>query len=111
MFALSDLKETLPNFPDEVLEGWLLPYANSEGWPPAQDTNATPEGRWKYLLSGRTLSQLRGIKWREENRHLSIHELSKSHQSICVDIVLGAVQDQINLYSSSIKDLKQRFHN
>ncbi len=108
-FEVCDLKETLPNFPDEVLEDWLLPYANQEGWPPAKDQVSTPEGRWRYLLSNRPLAELRRINWQEQNRHLSIHELHVEYQQICAAIVLGAVQGQVNLYSSSIKDLPQRF--
>lgn len=109
-FKVADLKETLPEFPAEVLEDWLLPYANSEGWPPAKDNDSVPEGRWRFLLGGRTLSQLRNIKWQEQNRHLSIYELRADYQQICVDMVLGAIQGHVNLYSSSIKDLPERFH-
>ena len=109
-FTIADLKATLPNFPDEVLAEWLLPYANYEGWPPAKDDYSAPEGRWRYLLDSCTLTQLRSINWQEHNRHLSIHELHPDFQKICVDIVLGAVEGQVNLYSSSIKDLSERFH-
>jgi hypothetical protein len=49
MFTVDDLKKDLPNFPDDVLADWLLPYANIIGWPPARDINEIPENRWKYL--------------------------------------------------------------
>ncbi len=109
-FKVADLKVTLPNFPDEILEEWLLPYANHEGWPPAKDSYSVPDGRLRYLLCGLTLSELRDMKWQEENRHLSIHELHPEFQKICVDMVFGAVEGDVNLYSSSIKDLSERFH-
>ena len=109
-FKATDLKATLPNFPEEILEDWLTPYANSEGWPPANGLDSIPRDRWRYLLGGRTLAQLRSIEWQEHNRHLSIHELRDDYKQICVDMVLGAVQKQINLYSSSIPDLSERFN-
>ncbi len=31
---LQDIKKDLPNFPDEVIIDWLLPFANKLGWPP-----------------------------------------------------------------------------
>jgi hypothetical protein len=31
---LDQISEVLPNFPEEVIEQWLLPFAEDEGWPP-----------------------------------------------------------------------------
>lgn len=104
------LQTTLPNFPVEVLEEWLLPYANSEGWPPAQTVEASPNGRWRYLLSNRPLAYWRSITWRKHERHISIHNLDPGYQEIMVKMVLAAVQGQRNLYSSTIDDLTPRFN-
>ena len=38
------IKEDLPNFPDEVIVDWLLPFAMTDGWPPRRMS------RWENLL-------------------------------------------------------------
>lgn len=48
MPILEALKESLPNFPNEVLQDWLRPYAISEGWPPSDTLETLPEGRWRF---------------------------------------------------------------
>lgn len=104
------LKETLPNFPAEVLEEWLLPYALSEGWPPAPSGSAALSGRWRYLLKNQPLDYWRSMEWSMVERHVSIHDLDSEFQKIMVQMVLGAIQGQFNLYSSQIKDLTPRFN-
>jgi hypothetical protein len=100
---------SLPNFPDEVVTDWLVPYALTEGWPPASDDNATPQGRWRYLLAKRSLTTLRSIEWRRETRILDFSELTDGHQQLVVEMVLAAVRGDRNLYSDSIPNLKERF--
>lgn len=109
MVNIDDLTATLPNFPDEVLADWLLPYAKSEGWPPAPSESEKPLKRWRYLLRNQPLSYWRSLRWEKVERHVSISELNRESQEIMVHMVLGALKDQINLYSSSIPDLKERF--
>lgn len=108
--ALPALKATLPNFPDEVLEQWLQPYANSEGWPPSESSTATLSGRWRYLLKNKPLSYWQSLTWEKVTRHISIHDLHPQWQEIIVQMVFGAVQGQRNLYSNSITDLAVRFN-
>ena len=107
---LSDLKATLPNFPNEVLEEWLLPYAMSEGWPPAHSAHASPFGRWRYLLSNRPLDYWCSISWKKCERHVSIRDLDPKYQDIMVQMIFAAVQGQSNLYSELIPDLTPRFN-
>lgn len=109
MVTLQDIKLYLPNFPPEVLVEWLLPYAISEGWPPSSSVEAVPKGRWRYLLRRRSLSYWRSVSWQKVERRISIYELSPEYQEIMVQMTLGAVAGQRNLYSTSIPDLKQRF--
>jgi hypothetical protein len=59
---INQIKTTLPNFPDEVIKIWLLPFAESEGWPPKIDPDGIPSGRWKYLLTKRPLEYFRAMK-------------------------------------------------
>lgn len=107
---VEDLKAWLPNFPDEILGDWLMPYAKSEGWPPADHVDSAPAGRWRYLLGLRTIAELREISWQEEHRHISIHELRPDYRDISVEMTLAAVAKQTNLYSVSIPDLSERFN-
>jgi hypothetical protein len=107
---LSRLKAVLSNFPDQVLEAWLQPYANSEGWPPTETSLGTLSGRWRYLLKNKPLAYWQALTWKQVHRHISIQELDPQWQDIMVQMVLGAVQGQRNLYSSSIKDLSERFN-
>jgi hypothetical protein len=110
MATLEALKKSLPNFPDEVLRDWLLPYAMTEGWPPSDTLEALPERRWRYLLRNQPLGYWRSISWQQVKRHISIYDLSAVYQDIMVQMTLGAVTGQRNLYSTSIPDLKQRFY-
>lgn len=111
MVTIEDLKYTLPNFPEEILRDWLLPYGLTEGWPPAPTFDTIPIGRWKYLLCTKPLKYWRSLHWDFVECHISIHDLDSRSQLIMQDMVLGAVQNQPNLYSNSIPDLKNRFFN
>ena len=54
---IQQIKNTLPNFPDEVIETWLLPFAVSEGWPPVIGSDDIPLERWGYLLPRKPWSE------------------------------------------------------
>lgn len=105
------LCESLPNFPKDLLEEWLLPYANSEGWPPAPSEFDEPLGRWRYLLKKQPLAYWKSIEWRSIDGLLNPSNLSPQWQGILVDMVMGAVKGQLNLYSMEIPNLKERFDN
>lgn len=61
--SLDALQADLPNFPREVLEDWLLPFAQTEGWPPAVDSEGIPSDRWRPILNEQPLSHWRSVKW------------------------------------------------
>jgi ASC-1-like (ASCH) protein len=42
------IKRDLPNFPEEIIDEWLLSFAEYEGWPPYESKN--PE-RWLRILT------------------------------------------------------------
>jgi hypothetical protein len=107
--VLADLKATLPNFPDEVLEDWLLPYAKTEGWPPFGPLGAPQGHRWPYLLGKKSLPYWLSLKWSPHETDIAVEALEpKSQESIC-QMILAAAKDEENLYSASIPDLKERF--
>lgn len=109
MANLAKLKADLPNFPDEVLSDWLLPYARTEGWPPVRSAEAIPEGRWRFLLRKQPLAFWSKVKWQKVERHLAFRDLHPQNQEIALLMVLGATKGHRNLYSDSIPDLKERF--
>lgn len=50
----------MPNFPLEVIEMWLRPFAETQGWPPS-------EQKWKDLLPiTRSLEFWRNTKWEKQ---------------------------------------------
>jgi hypothetical protein len=109
VLRLEDLKRSLPNFPDEVLANWLLPFANVEGWPPARDDESLPEKRWIFLLDGRPLRYWRSLSWSPVERHVSVNDLGTESRAIMIHIVLGAVAEQRNSYTDAIHNLRPRF--
>ena len=110
MTLLQMLQADLPNFPTELLSEWLLPYANTEGWPPAPRAGDEPQGRCRYLIRKKSLDYWKTVAWRSIERHVSYSDLHKQNQEVVLLMVLGAVTGHSNLYSNSIPDLKQRFY-
>jgi len=50
------IKRDLPNFPNEVVIGWLLEFAREDGWPPLA-------ARWKSVMCNRTLGFWAALTW------------------------------------------------
>lgn len=53
----------LPNFPGDVIEQWLLPFAEDEGWPP-------DAVRWEYLLRITNMEFWKDMRWSHEQVQL-----------------------------------------
>jgi hypothetical protein len=106
---LTDLKATLPNFPEAVLSDWLLPYAHSEGWPPFRDDGAPQGSRWPYLLGKKSLKYWTSVNWSLHYGHIELDQLNNRTQDSIGQMVLAAINNETNLYSVTIPDLKDRF--
>ena len=91
------LQADLPNFPTELLSEWLLPYANTEGWPPAPRAGDDPQGRCRYLIRKKSLDYWKTVAWRSIERHVSYSDLHKQNQEVVLLMVLGAVTGHSNL--------------
>ena len=85
---MQSLKISLPNFPNDVLEEWLLPLARRLGWPPP-----TPLGPWASPLMERPLNFWRSVTWTLEQRPLTRAMLSSRSD----DIIRGLHDAYINM--------------
>jgi hypothetical protein len=63
------IKKDLPNFPEEIIEDWILPFAKDLDWPP---NVAEEQDRWHDIL-GRTPV----LEWRKATWEFKQIELSK----------------------------------
>jgi len=86
MVTVQDIKKDLPNWPDEVVSGWLLGLANrlDTGWPPPADINDHARGP---ILGWRPLAWWKNVTWTLEEQDLSYDALCKGTQKIAVDMV------------------------
>ena len=82
MVKLEDIKESLPNWPDEVIEQWLLKLANrgsDTGWPPPEDV----EGHaWGAILGWRPLSWWKDVTWSLEEQDVGFDALCNGTRRI-----------------------------
>ncbi len=76
----------LPNFPEDVVEQFLLPFAEKLGWPPGGCQN-DPSNRWKYLLLSNDLDYWRQLKWNKKTLKLTPHKLLPTDIKIVVDLM------------------------
>ena len=58
--------EDLPNFPVDVIEQFLLPYAEDFGWPPGK-RERDPNNNWKYILRKNDLTYWQKVKWNKKH--------------------------------------------
>jgi hypothetical protein len=70
----------LPNFPDDLIRYWLLPYAESLGWPPFPKHRKDIGDSWKYILTQKGLSYWASLVWRKERMAIQWDDLSPRSQ-------------------------------
>jgi hypothetical protein len=104
MNHLSAIKNTLPNFPDHVIDQWIAPFAKTEGWPPDYRSD-----RWKYILRKRDVEFWKDLSWKLEEFELSPDVLNYQDLQMITDLVLADVKNVENFYSLSIPSSKERF--
>ena len=98
----------LPNFPEDVIKQFLIPYAKKLGWPPG-NTKKDPSNRWKYILRLNDLTYWREIKWNKKSLKLSPYKLLTKDFKIVTDLIQANVMGQMTDISSCMPDSKERF--
>lgn len=109
MASLETLKDSLPNFPDEVLETWLLPFAKIRGWPPFLADGVTPIQGWAYLLLAEPHAYWRALEWRLQTINLEPRQLTPGSANAVAHLGMARLMIETNIYSE-IDSSEQRFN-
>ena len=119
------IKSALPNFPDEVIREWMLPYTRICGWPPCERPCAADRrkslqcGRWKGIFAGEDLGFWSGVAWNNIELDLDARQLCPFSLKNIVSIIsigtgikppaAGSLYSELFLESSP--ETKERFLN
>ena len=97
-----EIKSTLPNFPDEVITDWLLPFANELGWPPTHE-------RWPYIFAQPIGSWYatptdfwRNTSWTKEVMDFSAIALTPSSRKCINDMLNAYLNNEDNSYRRTL---------
>ncbi|OIQ77851.1 hypothetical protein GALL_404510 [mine drainage metagenome] len=74
MVSLYDIKSDFPGWPDDVIEQWLLKFANQPemGWPPPDPMDGH---RWEILIT-QPVAWWKDVTWKLETRDCGFDKLS-----------------------------------
>jgi hypothetical protein len=86
MVAVADIKKDLPNWPDEVIEIWLLPLANQQGmgWPPPNPFGASD---WQWVLAEKNIGWWKKVDWKLEQKDCSFDKLAHATRRVVNEIL------------------------
>ncbi len=93
--------------PTDVIEQWFLPYAKSEGWPPASSHAAVPTNRWRYLLGGLPLQHFQRLVWHVRKAPLLVSDLCPGTRAVIAQMVAGAYWGVSNAYTRGLPRLRE----
>jgi hypothetical protein len=86
MVSVADMKKNLSAWPNDVIDQWLLFFANEQdlGWPPPDPLG---DHRWGRILGGRPLSWWREVTWKKETVNCGLAGLSQKSKGIVNDMI------------------------
>ncbi len=108
MVDFADIKGDLPDWPDEVIDQWLLKLANrgaDTDWPPPENLDGSG---WKFILGSRPLSWWKKVTWNLEEHDLEFETMSRGTKQIICDLLDEHVNDVAKANSVG-PDSKVRF--
>jgi hypothetical protein len=85
MVTVADIQKDLPEWPDGVIDPWLIEFANDPdmGWPPPEPFG---DHRWGRLLGGRPVSWWCHVAWQLGKIDCSFPKLAPKAQADVMDI-------------------------
>jgi hypothetical protein len=100
MVALADIKKDLPDFPDEILEMWLLPLAEQQGmgWPPP---NPFGNNDWQWVLGEKNLDWWKKVDWKLDQTDCSFGNLANGTRHIIRKMLAAHIDGEENAYSAA----------
>jgi hypothetical protein len=87
MVSVADIKNDLPDWPEDVIEQWLLYFANEPdcGWPPPDPLG---DHRWNGPLGGNPLSWWKNVTWEKETVTCDLASLTAKARADVSDIIV-----------------------
>lgn len=89
---IDKLREVLPNFPDDVLEDWLIRHTKKLQWPPRGTS-------WDAILFGKPLEYWREVSWDLKIIDLSQVQLSDESNRFQCQMIDAFVYGSKNMFS------------
>jgi hypothetical protein len=105
--TLDQIKADLPDWPDDVIEQWLLKLANrgpDTGWPPP---NPLGNHAWKHIITN-PLPWWNNVSWKLEVTDCDIEKLSTDTSQIVLKINIALTKGLKNVWGDD--DTRLRFN-
>ena len=93
MNLFENIKQDLPNFPDEIIKNWLVPIAKNYKW-------TSEQKEWEGILFFKTIEFWQGKRWKKQNINLNEIVFSKETIDVRNGLYNTYVLNQDNSYSN-----------